>query len=214
MDQSTVQSIFSFICENAIYAHFFIFILFLLGGLNLPISEDLLMIGGGAIASTCIPDHTVRLFIWMLVGCYLASWETYWIGRLLGPKLYHISFFRRILTHERLELVRYFYAKFGIFTFLVGRFCPGGIRNVLFLSSGLTKMPFHLYVLRDGISSTIALSTLFYFGYIFGANFQQIMHVIDKYSLWFFISVVFFALSFFFFYWHRKMKNNRSTKTD
>jgi membrane-associated protein len=185
-----VESYYLYVCENAHHAHWIIFILFLLAGCNFPISEDLLMIGGGAIASTCIPDHTLRLYLWILVGCYFSSWETYWIGRLLGPKLYQIRLFSHIITPERLDLLRSYYAKFGIFTFILGRFCPGGIRNVLFLSSGFTKMPFRLYVLRDGFAALISTTLLFYLGFLFGAHFNVIIDYVEQYSVVFLIVLV------------------------
>ena len=192
-----LESFFSYVCENAHHAHWIIFSLFLLAGFNIPISEDLLMIGGGAIASSCIPEHTLRLYVWILMGCYCSSWETYWIGRLLGPKLYKIRLFSHVITPKRLEMLRYYYAKFGIFTFVIGRFCPGGVRNVLFLSSGLTKMPFHLYVMRDGFAALISSSVLFYLGYIFGVHFDVIIEYFHRYSIYLLSAVMFFILIVF-----------------
>ena len=205
---SMLETFFSYICENAHHAHWIIFILFLLNGLNIPISEDLLMIGGGAIASSCIPEHTTRLYVWILFGCYCASWETYWIGRLLGPKLYKIKLFSHIITPQRLEFLRYYYAKLGIFTFIIGRFCPGGIRNVLFLSSGLTKMPFHLYIIRDGIAAIISSSILFSLGYMFGVHFNVIVKYFYHYSFYLSAIIIFLLIGLSLYYWKQRNSNN------
>jgi membrane-associated protein len=205
-----IEAYYLYVCENAHQAHWIIFILFLLAGCNLPISEDLLMIGGGAIAATCIPDHTFRLYIWILMGCYLSSWETYWIGRLLGPKLYRIRLFSYVITPERLERLRFFYAKLGIFTFIVGRFCPGGIRNVLFLSSGLTRMPFHLYVIRDGFAALISTTIFFSLGYLFGSHFNIIIEHVQRYSFLFFMILVGLLLSWLSYVCLKHRKDGRS----
>lgn len=172
----------TFICAHAHQAHWVIFLLFLLGGLNIPVSEDILIIGGGAIASTCIPDHTLRLFIWIYLGCIISAWEAYGLGYLLGPRIYTIPLLNSVLTPQRLTVLKTYYAKFGIWTFIVGRFCPGGIRNALFMSSGLTKMPFKLFVLRDSLACIISTTTLFSLGYHFGKNFEQIAHYFREYE--------------------------------
>ena len=198
-----MESFFSYICENASYAQWIIFCLLLLTGLNLPISEDLMLLGGGAIASTCIPDHALRLYIWIFLGCYLSAWEAYWIGRLLGPRLYHIPIFKSVVTPHRLDVLRYYYAKFGFFTFIVGRFCPGGIRNALFMSSGLTKMPFYLFILRDGLACLISTSILFHIGYQFGQNLDTLIFYFHRYTHWFFVVFLSIVIGALIYLWYR-----------
>ena len=135
-------------------------------------------------------DRSLKLYIWIFLGCYVSAWEAYWIGRLLGPRLYKIPLFKSIVTPHRLELLRYYYAKFGVFTFIVGRFIPGGFRNALFMSSGLTKMPFNLFILRDGVACLISSSTLFYIGYRFGENIDSVIYYFHRYSFWF-LAIIF-----------------------
>ncbi|WP_228840597.1 DedA family protein [Candidatus Protochlamydia phocaeensis] len=192
----------NYICEHANQAHWIMFCLLLLTGLNLPISEEIMLIGGGAIASTCIPDHALRLYIWIFLGCYLSAWEAYWIGRLLGPRLYRIRLFKFIITPHRLDWLRHYYAKFGIFTFIVGRFCPGGIRNALFMSSGLTKMPFHLFILRDGLACLLSSLVFFHLGYHFGENIDPILVYFQRYSDWFLIGILTLILAGFAYLWY------------
>ena len=98
------------------------------------------------------------------------------------------------MTPHRLELLRFYYAKFGILTFIAGRFFPGGVRNALFMSSGLTKMPFHLFILRDGLACVISTLTLFYIGYQFGQNLDLILDYFHRYTHWFFIAFAFIGL--------------------
>lgn len=180
-----MEELLNYICAHASYAHYIIFGLLLLAGLNIPITSDILILGGGAIASLCLSDeHTVRLFLWIYVGGCLAGWEGYWIGRLFGPKLFKISWFRHFLSEERLTKLTHYYNKFGIWTFIVGRFIPGGVRNAIFMSSGLTKMPFHLFIIRDGIGYFIASAVLFYIGHTFGENLHFIVTTFQRYTEW------------------------------
>lgn len=201
-----MDELLSYICVNANQAHWIMFLLLLLSGLFLPISEDLMLLSGGAIASTCIPEHTFKLYIWIFLGCYLSAWEVYWIGRLLGPRLYRIPLFRSIITPERMEWLRHYYAKFGVFTFIFGRFMPGGVRNALFLSSGLTKMPFYLFIARDGLACLISSSIIFTLGYHFAENINLIIYYFHHYTEIFLI-VLFAILSMFaayFWYFGRR----------
>jgi membrane-associated protein len=177
-----MEELFSYVCAHAHNAHWIMFLILLLSGLNLPISEDLMLLSGGAIAAVCIPDHALRLYIWVFLGCYLSAWEVYWIGRLLGPRLYKFPLFRSIITPERMEWLRHYYAKFGVFTFILGRFVPGGVRNALFLSSGLTKMPFHLFIIRDGLACLISSSIIFSIGYHFATHIDTVIYYFQHYT--------------------------------
>lgn len=207
-----MEGLLSYICEHAIYAHFFIFSLLLLTGFNIPISEDILVIGGGMIASTCIPEHAIRLYIWIFMGAYLADSETYWIGRLLGPRLYNFKLFRSLITFKRLQQLRNYYAKFGIFTFIIGRFCPGGVRNALYASSGLIKMFYPHFLARDFFACLISTFAFFQAGYHFGNNLDHIsyyLHVYKEVALFIIcVTLVFGVL----YYWMRRRSENYEMK--
>lgn len=202
-----MESIFSFICEHANHAPWIIFILLLLSGLCLPISEDILLIGGGALASTCAPNHTLRMYLWFFLGSGLAGWEAYWLGRLVGPRVHTIPLIKRIMTTQRLEKLKDYYAKFGVFSFIIGRFCPGGIRNSLFITCGITKMPFHLFILRDGFACLLSTSLLFSIGYAFGTHLDTVLYYLKWYSEWFIATMAVLLLSFSGYYWYTHKKN-------
>lgn len=196
-----METLFSSICDIAHDAHWIFFLLLMLAGLNLPISEDIILLTGGAIASTCIPDHTMRLYIWIYLGCWISAWEVYWIGRLVGPKLYHFKWIKTIITPERVDHLHYYYEKFGVFTFIVGRFIPGGMRNALFLSCGLGKMPFLKFIARDGFASLISTSTLFTIGYKFGEHYDDMIAFVKRYNFIAFLIVIGILVTATFLFW-------------
>lgn len=177
-----MESIVTFACAHAHSAHWIFFLLLMLAGLNIPISEDLILIVSGAIASTCIPDKALFLFSWVFAGCWLSAWEAYAIGRFLGPKVYDIRWFKHIVTPSRINRLHHYYEKFGVFTFIVGRFIPGGVRNALFMTAGLGKMPFLKFILRDGFACLISTSVLFSIGYALGNNYEVVFHYIKTYN--------------------------------
>jgi len=178
------------ICARADIAHWIFFGMLLLAGLNVPLSEDIILLMGGAITSTCIPDHAPRMWIFLYLGCWFSAWEAYTIGRFLGPKLYDIRWFKHVINPERINRLHHYYEKFGILTFIAGRFIPGGVRNALFMSCGLGKMPFLRFIARDGFACLISTSTLFYIGYIAGENAQLLISAFKKYELFIILTMV------------------------
>lgn len=201
-----MEGLVQFTCENAQSAHWFFILLIFLAGLNVPISIDAVLISAGALASTCSPSQTYTLFIWLFFACWIAAWEAYWIGRLLGPKLYDIRWFSHILTLKRIERLHHYYETFGFLTFMVGRFIPGGVRNALFMTSGLGKMPFHKFILRDFPACLLSCGVLFYLGYVFGLNYNIIIKYFKTYNIAVLFVIGLSVVLYFSFIWLRKNK--------
>lgn len=197
------HSLFDFVCDNSAYAHYIISALILLAGLNVPLSEDVLLLIAGAIASTCFPQSALYMYAWVFAACLIAGWEAYWIGRIIGPKLLTIRWFNHVLSEERLKKMKVFYQKYGLLSFVVGRFIPGGVRNALFMSSGLTKMPFPLFVFRDFIGGLLATGTIFYLGYAFGSNYHTVLYYLAFYQKIFIVVFAFVLLIVLVVLWLR-----------
>lgn len=204
----------NYICAHADYAHIILFCLLLLAGCNIPISEDLILLIGGVIASTCLPEHTLRMYLWIYAGCLISAWEAYCLGRFFGPKLYKFRLLSYILTPSRIDKLNLFYEKYGIFTFIVGRFCPGGVRNALFMTSGLGKMPFLTFLVRDTIACTVASLTLFWLGYEFGEHWKDIYKYVSTYEKIFGIAFVMAAMTGIIFLWYKTRNKMRSQDVD
>lgn len=188
-----MTEIFAFICEHVDHAPYIFLGLLFLAGLSVPISEDLLLLTAGALVSRCAPDEYFYLYGWMFIGCWMSGWEAYWMGRLLGPKLYEIRWFKHLITPERIAKLHYYYEKFGIWTFIVGRFIPGGIRNALFITSGMGKMPFLLFTARDFVAALISTNVVYFLGYFFGRNYEVIAAYVIRYNRIAFLMVALIA---------------------
>lgn len=201
-----METIFNFVCQHADQAQWIMFFLLLLAGFNIPISEDAMLIIGGALASTCV-KHPIEMWAWLFLGCWISAWEAYWIGRLLGPKLYDIRWFKRIITPKRIEKLRHYYEKFGIFTFIVGRFVPGGIRNALFMTTGLSKMPFSKFLARDVIACLISSSTLFYLGFQFGEHHDILLEHFKQYEHFVLAVIAVLATILIVVFWRLRAKH-------
>lgn len=177
-----MEDLFSAIAEAAPNAYWIFFTMLLLAGLNIPFSLDLIVISGGVIGSLYVQDHLSRLYLFLLAGCILAGWEAYWLGRILGPRLFTMRPFKNWITPKRVENLKKLHEKFGILLFLIGRFIPGGVRNALFMTSGFCQMPFLKFVLRDGAGCLLSVTALFCLGYFFAENREELFGIFVAYN--------------------------------
>ena len=75
-----------------------------------------------------------------------------------------------MVSPKQVEKVSMFYKKYGVLTLILGRFIPFGVRNALFLTAGLGKMPFKKFALSDWLACTISCSLFFWLYYTFGES--------------------------------------------
>ena len=144
----------------------------LLAGLNLPVSEDLIIITGAIVCHnkhSLLPVTLAALY----VGILSTDFFQYWIGTLVRKGTGKTNFFRRMIPDKALNKMHYYLDKYGILTFIVGRFVPFGIRNTLFFSSGFFNLRFRSFVLFDLVASMISINTLFFIVFKFGEVVQK-----------------------------------------
>ncbi|MGM0440282.1 MAG: DedA family protein [Chlamydiota bacterium] len=195
--------IVNYIISHADYAHFLIFGLLILAGFNFPISEDVLLIIGGMIASYLGVFQAVYFFIWIYLGCYLSDLMIYGMGYLLGENLFNRSKrLRRLKDKGYIAVINNFYRSYGGVTLIVGRFIPFGVRNGLFLVAGISKIPFIKFMLVDAFACALSNTLLFSLAYYFGRNYSTLISYIKVYN-WLmiaFVLVILFSIVLFFRY--------------
>lgn len=206
-----MESILLFICEYSAYAPYIFFALLLLSGIGIPVSEDLVLLVAGALGSLCMQEveSVTTLYVWVFLGSWISAWEAYCLGRFFGPKLLTLKWFRRIMTPKRLVKMKIRIEKFGAFIFFVGRFLPGGVRNALYMTSGLTKMPFKLFLMRDVGACLLSTATFFSVGHFFGSNYQEIVKYFKHYEEAVLVVIVLVVVILTLFYW---LKTERSPR--
>ncbi len=199
-----MEKLITIISHHAPYAHWYVFVAILLAGLNIPLSIDLLVLLSAFLAAMIIPEHTLYLFLSCLLGCYFSAWGAYWMGRLLGPRLCKIGLFGKLFSQARLEKMRIFYEKYGMLTLIIGRFIPFGVRNCLFMSSGMSKMPFRKFALIDALACSLWCCVAFSIFYLLGQNYQQIWQYLKTFNLIIFAA---FSMTVIGFFWYKCKKS-------
>jgi membrane protein DedA with SNARE-associated domain len=182
-----MDTIVQFFFDHAPHAHWIVFGALMLAGLNVPISEDVMIIVSAVLAATVVPENTAHLFLGVFLGCYLSDWVSYWIGRKFGPKLLSIKWFAKTVSQKRLAAIHNYYEKYGFWTLVIGRFIPFGVRNCLFLSAGVGKMHFGKFLLSDGIACILSNSILFTLAYHAGKNYEALLQFVKTFNISLFV---------------------------
>lgn len=198
-----MDSLIQIIFEHAQYAHWIVFGALMLAGLNVPISEDLMIIFSAVLAATVVPENTYKLFLGVFLGAYISDWACYWLGRHFGPKLWNIKWFARSFDQKRIDQIHEYYRKYGFLTLLVGRFIPFGVRNGLFLTAGLGKMPFGKFLISDGIACIASNTILFTLAYNVGKNYETLLSMVKTFNIFLFSA---FAVAIIGFIWYKRRK--------
>jgi membrane protein DedA with SNARE-associated domain len=205
-----MESIIAWVVAHASVAHFLIFGGLLLAGCNIPISADLLVVVAAFLAATIAPDHLWHLYAAVVIGCYLSASIAYGIGRFAGKKLCRWSFFAKLLPKERLEKVGKFYEQHGFLTLLIGRFIPFGIRNCIFLSSGMSRVPFWTFALRDLVACPTWVSLLFFGVYTVGHHYQTVIAHLKWINIILFTA---FGVTTIVYLWYKKQCKKRHVES-
>lgn len=172
-----MDQILIYINQHIAMAPYVIFFLFCLAGLNIPISEDGLIFAAAMVA-TQHPDMLVAICSSIFLGAFVSDTVAYWLGRLAGPRLFEIKFFSKLVSKERFEQVSRFYARFGIATLVFGRFIPFGVRNALFMTAGIGRMRFPIFLLADFLAVAMTTSLYFYLFYTYGEGMlRQVQNI-------------------------------------
>lgn len=199
--------IIDWIVNHADQAHYLIFLALMLAGFNVPISEDLLIVIGSLLAATVIPENSWLLFLFIFLGCYLSDWVAYWIARKFGRKLWKLKWFARTIPLKRLEQTQRFYTQYGFWTLFFGRFIPFGVRNCLFFTAGLGKMPFRKFLISDGLACLISNTILFWTTFFLGKNYQPLLRWLKTFNLIIFSLFVVTIIALFWYNVHKKKSN-------
>ncbi|MFC3146163.1 DedA family protein [Piscinibacterium candidicorallinum] len=127
---------------------------------------DSLLFVLGALAAAGGPNVWMLIAI-LIVAAILGNTSNYWIGRWLGPRVFHYEH-TRLLSKDVLMRTHSFYEKHGGITIVVSRFLPL-IRTFAPFVAGIGSMPHHRFQLFS-ITGGIAWVCVFVgAGYFFGS---------------------------------------------
>ncbi|GAC1602407.1 MAG: DedA family protein [Myxococcales bacterium] len=174
-------------------------------GVGVPISEDLVLLLGGALAAKGVtwfwPTLAAGFFGVLLGDGLIHRW-----GARLGPKAYSTRLVQRVLSPQRQAQLRDHYARHGMLTVVVGRHTPG-LRAAIFFLAGASGVPRWKFLLADAVSAAFTVPLVVSLGYFFAAHLDELrakMHHVE----WIAAAVVAAAAAvWLFFRWRGKARD-------
>lgn len=178
-------------------------------GVGAPVSEELVLLAGGLLASKgslSLPAMMAVAYLGLLVGDSLL----YRIGRSLGTRALKSPRLKSVLTPSRVERVQGHFRQRGALTIAVARFTPG-LRAPTFLIAGMSGLPYRSFLLADALAATVNTAVLTYLGFRFGSS--ALRRVQDA-SGWIFAGVLAVIVAFGVVKWLRRRRRLASGLPD
>ncbi|EGT82849.1 Hypothetical protein GG7_0056 [Haemophilus haemolyticus M19107] len=143
------------------YGYWAVLFVLIICGFGVPIPEDITLVSGGVIAG--LYPESVNSHLMLLVSMFgvLAGDSTmYWLGRIYGTKILRFRPMRKIVTLQRLRMVREKFSQYGNRVLFVARFLPG-LRAPIYMVSGITRrVSYTRFVLIDFCAAIISVPIL------------------------------------------------------
>lgn len=118
-------------------------------------------------------------------GSVVGAVVLYYIGQWLGEPVIRtvLDRYGRWLTLSQRELDRalHVFDRYGEAIVFVGRLIPV-VRSLISIPAGMNRMPLSRFLIFTTAGSAIWTGLLAYTGVVLGANWEQILHVIDQYQ--------------------------------
>lgn len=141
-------------------------------GLGLPLPEDVPLLTGGFFCHLGLAGVPLMIPVAM-VGVLGGDFLLFGIGRRFGHRVVEHRFIRRLVNPSRLLAAERLFARHGVRIIFAGRFLPG-LRPMIFMASGVLKVPFWTFAGVNGLAACISVPVLVLLGTFFGHNLDQI----------------------------------------
>jgi membrane protein DedA with SNARE-associated domain len=155
-----------------------IFLLLVGGVVGLPIPDETLLVGCGALIGRGTL-HPLPAFFSALAGSWCGISLSYTIGRTLGAgavtrygKYLH-------LTEARMVRVHQWFDRIGHWALFVGYFFAG-VRHFTALTAGISKLKFPSFVVYAWSGGAVWVATFLTLGYYLGDNWKQIAELLHR----------------------------------
>jgi membrane-associated protein len=156
-------------------------------GLVLP-GGDYLVFTAGLLCGTHFLDIPFGLLlVLMMVAAILGDFTGYFKGRWLGPKLFNKPD-SRIFRQSYLIKTKNYFEKYGVWSFILGRFLPV-IRTLVPMLAGASSLPRLKFAIYNIIGGVIWIGTLTSLGYFLGDKYPGLL----KYSVYLLIGFAILA---------------------
>lgn len=184
-----------------------VFLLLLLCGVGVPLSEELIIITGGLVVARSGANLPVMVLA-AYVGVIAGDSALYRIGRSLGPRVFSHPKLSKMLTPARIELLQKMFARRGAMSVFLARFLPG-LRAPAFLLAGATGLPYRRFFLADALAAWAPALGMTWLGFRFG---PQVLADVQGGLRWLLLAAGMVAVGVLAVRWGRRRAALRTTR--
>ena len=159
-----------------------VFTVLFLGGLGVPIPEELPVLAAGALAHEGYMRWWIALPV-CLLGVLAGDSVLYWVGHHWGERILEWSIVRRILTPAREQMLLAAYRRHAVKTIFTARHVMG-LRAAAFLTAGIARVSFWKFIAVDGAAALIGVPMGFALAYYFTDQLAEILHDVHRVERW------------------------------
>jgi membrane-associated protein len=127
---------------------------------------DSLLFAAGALSASLGCLDVIWLFLLLSAAAILGDTVNYWIGKLVGPRIFHKENVR-FLNKDHLRRAHEFYQKYGGITIVIARFMPI-IRTFAPFVAGIGTMTYWKFLTYNVVGGVAWVAGFTFVGYFFG----------------------------------------------
>lgn len=186
------------------FTYLAVFLALVLPGLGLPIPEDIILVTGGWAAWKTGANVYIMVAVSMaaVLGC---DFMMYSVGRHWGRAILSWRLFRFMAPPSRIQRAERFYAKHGRKTVFICRFTPG-LRVLVFMLAGVTRMKPWLFLLMDGLAAAISIPTIVCVAHHFAPHIEKTIAIARQVKTYTIMGTVLLVLVMLLIWMRRRRK--------
>ena len=159
-----------------------VFFVLFLGGLGVPVPEELPVLAAGALSHEGYMRSWVALPVCVL-GVLAGDSVLYWVGHHWGERILDWSIVRRVLTAQREQTLLAPYRRHAAKTVITARHVMG-LRAAAVLTAGIARVPFWKFILVDATAAGISVPIGFSVAYFFTDQLDEILQDVHRVERW------------------------------
>jgi membrane protein DedA with SNARE-associated domain len=161
------------------YGYLGLFVASLLSSACIPVPSEIFYGFAGALCTTALASHA-RFSLWAVivvgtVGSLAGAVVAYEVGRSAGRTIVDRWGKWILLTHKDLDAAERWFARYGVFSVLIGRVIPV-VRSFISVPAGMAEMKRGRFAVLTTVGSAAWVALLAGLGYAAGANWTRVSH--------------------------------------
>jgi membrane protein DedA with SNARE-associated domain len=182
------------------WGYFGLFAILVLGGLGLPIPEDIPLLAAGALIHHGDLNGPLALIV-ALSGVVLADSLVFSVGRLSSHSTASRPHWLPLTDHH-IERVKSLFTRYGPWTVVVARFIPG-TRLATYWCAGAMGMRYRTFAAGDGLAALVSVPVWLLFGYLGASRLDQILRGLGRFEHFISVALVLLVISVVVVLWGR-----------